>query len=190
MKEYMQILIWTMLFVIIVEMIFPASDFKKYLKIILGFIIVYTIFTPILKGGFWNQGKYDEYVKYYQEQMGMMQNISVSFEEYEGEMLELYKGQELEKISNQLEKQLNLKVIAGEMSFDTTGYTPEITDIYLEVAKAEEKAHTIAIPKIKIGEKDESLALEQDNLKKEIKNCLEDFYNWDNVNININVQGN
>ena len=70
MKDYMQILIWTMLFIILVEMIFPASEFKKYLKLLLGFIIIYTIFTPIVKGGFWNEAKYDEYVRYYQEQVG------------------------------------------------------------------------------------------------------------------------
>ena len=34
MKQYLMMIIWTMLFVIVVEMIFPSSDLKKYLKII------------------------------------------------------------------------------------------------------------------------------------------------------------
>lgn len=189
MKAYMQILIWTMLFVIIIEMIFPASEFKKYLKLILGFIIVYTIFTPIVKGGFWNEGKYDEYVKYYQEQVGDEGHMNIKLQEYEEELLGVYEEQEINKIAFKLKKQLNLEVVESDMRFDTTGYTPIIQEIDLVVAE-EKKEQKISIPKIKIGEKDESLSQDPDNLKKEIKNCLGDFYNWDNVNINIIVQDN
>lgn len=189
MREYMQVLIWTMLFVIVVEMIFPASEFKKYLKLILGFIIVYTIFTPVVKGGFWNEGKYDEYVKYYQEQVGDLQHTNLKLQEYEEELLGAYKEQEVNKIALKLKKQLNLEVVDSDIVFDTTGYTPTIQEITLNVVK-EKKKEKISIPQIKIGEKDKSLSLDQDNLKKEIKNCLGDFYNWDNVNINIIVQDN
>lgn len=189
MKDYMQILIWTMLFIILVEMIFPASEFKKYLKLLLGFIIIYTIFTPIVKGGFWNEAKYDEYVRYYQEQVGAMESKNTVLEDYERELLETYKTQEIDKITLKLKTKLDLEVKEADIVFDTEGYTPAIQTINLTVAQAKENA-PISIPKIKIGEKSESTLLDQDNLKKEIKNCLGDFYNWDNVNINISVQDN
>ena len=49
MKQYLMMIIWTMLFVIVVEMIFPSSDLKKYLKIVLGFVMVYMIASPMIK---------------------------------------------------------------------------------------------------------------------------------------------
>ncbi len=188
MTDYMEILIWTMLFVVVIEMIFPSSHLQKYIKLILGFIVIYTILGPIIKGGLFEQGKYDYYVAYYQDQFDLTTDKGVHMEDYEQELLESFTTQEKSKIIKQVEGALDVTVEMIEVFATLEGYVPTTNEIILAVSYNQEEGGLIIIPKIKIGEKDESIKLEEENLEKEIKNLLSDFYNWDNVNIYILVQ--
>ncbi|OOB78813.1 MAG: hypothetical protein ATN33_06630 [Epulopiscium sp. Nele67-Bin001] len=189
MTGYMEILVWTMLFIVVVEMIFPNSHLQKYIKLILGFILIYTILAPILKGGLFEQGTYDEYVAYYQDQFNLETGKSVHIEDYEQEVLESYILQEEEKVKAYIEKNItDIQVEVLEIIAAMESYIPAVTDVLLTVSYKEEPGSPIVIPQIKIGEKSESIKLDTENLEKEIKNLLSDFYNWDKVNIHIIVQ--
>ncbi len=189
MTAYMEILVWTMLFIVVVEMIFPNSHLQKYIKLILGFILVYTILAPILKGGLFEQGAYDEYVAYYQDQFALETGKSVHIEDYEQEILESYILQEQEKVKAYVEKNINeIEVVEVEIAAQVQSYIPEVTSVVLTVRYKQDNSGPIIIPQIKIGEKSDSIMLDIENLEKEIKTLLSDFYNWDKVNIYIIVQ--
>ncbi len=193
MKEYMEILIWTMLLVVVIEMVFPTSPLQKYIKLILGFILTYTMLSPIIKGGLFEQGKYDTYVQHYQDQFNLTTDKGKHIEDYELEVIDAFIEHEKQKITSALEKDFDIKVVDVEVGVELDVYMPATTDISLTVRKLAEGEESgiakIVIPKIKIGEKDENIILDDDDLKKEIKSCLSDFYNWDKVNIYIIVQG-
>ncbi|OOO00176.1 MAG: hypothetical protein ATN35_08655 [Epulopiscium sp. Nele67-Bin004] len=184
MQNYMEILIWTMLFVVVVEMIFPSSHLQKYIKLILGFIVIYTILGPIIKGGLFEQGAYDEYVMYYQNQFNLATDKSIHLEEYEQELIEAFTEQETTKIINAIEGSLDVNVDDVTVVAYIEGYVPTTYEIWLELSYKEETGK-IFIPQIKIGEKSDSIKLDLENLEKEVKNCLSHFYNWDKVHIII-----
>ncbi|OOB77659.1 MAG: hypothetical protein BEN19_01545 [Epulopiscium sp. Nuni2H_MBin003] len=187
MIDYMQVLIWTMLFVVVVEMIFPNSHLKKYIKLILGFIVIYNMIAPIINGGIFERGPYDEYVTYYQEQFDLVTDKGIQIEGYEKQLQESFIQIEAQKITQNIEKELELVVENVTVSAQMQDYTPHVTDIDLTLSHKKEDT-AIMIPTIKIGEKDESIGISEQNLQKEVKNVLSDFYNLDNVNIYIVVQ--
>ncbi|ONI37680.1 hypothetical protein AN639_00800 [Candidatus Epulonipiscium fishelsonii] len=186
MRDYMEILIWTMLLIVIIEMIFPTSHLQKYIKLILGFILIYTILSPIIKGGLFKEGTYDKYVKNYQDQINLVTEEGRSMKEYEMELLEIYSTQEKDKISGAIKK-LDMEVVSLDVDTSLEGYTPDIIGINLVVRQKKEDVGKIIIPRIKIGNKDD-INKTSAKIENDIKNLLSDFYNWDKVNIHIIVQ--
>ena len=188
MKQYLMMIIWTMLFVILVEMIFPSSDLKKYLKMVLGFVIVYIIASPMIKfitsTPLLEAGSLSGYVQFYESQFqeGRYTPYEEERKKQEESMLAIYK----EQIESQLKGliETNLPVEVEELSSEATldGSHFNLDSLEIEVT-LKEKEHLVGF-----GDKTESLLLDQDILEKEIKNCINDFYNLDNTNIYIIVQ--
>ncbi|WP_010166288.1 stage III sporulation protein AF [Candidatus Epulonipiscium viviparus] len=186
--EYLMTLVWVMLFLVVVEMVFPSSALQKYIKLILRFILVYTILAPIIKGGLFETIQYDEYVNSYQDQFDMMTEGGTQMHNYEQELKENYELREIEIIEQAVEKELdmNAEVVVSSI---VRNYIPQLTDIEITVSKNESTDDgLIKVPKIVIGKKSDSVRLYKENIEKEIKNLLSNFYNLGQVNINIEVQ--
>lgn len=187
MKAYIELLIWTMLFVLVIEMIFPSSDLKKYLKLVLGFIVVYTILSPLLTSKWIGTTSYEEYVKYYAKQLTVDTRYE---EEVVGQMQSTGKfyEEQLEKtLKNTIQEQLDVQVTAIDVVVRNQDL--EVENVYLTVVE-NRSSKEIFIPCIKIGEKTESMGVQESNTEKEIKNCLKNFYNLKTANIHITVQEN
>ncbi|MGL4363221.1 MAG: stage III sporulation protein AF [Cellulosilyticaceae bacterium] len=192
MKEYLQTLIWTMLFIVVVEMIFPVSELKKYIKFVLGFIILYTILLPVITGiqkiGLGEEISVMNYINFYQS--NLEQGItSLDYEknydrQVEG-MKEIYENQLILEIEQRLEKKLDIDVsdIVVETNYEGGSY--KILEIEMVVCANDDRGF-----RIEQGNKNESIVLSEERLKKEIKNFINDFYNLDNSNIHIIVQDN
>lgn len=195
MIEYLKVLVWTMLFIVVIEMILPSSALQKYIKLILRFILIYTIIAPIVgiffKGDIFEITKYDEYISLYNEQFDLMTEQGIRMEDYERELQDSFELREKALIKERIEKELDISVEVMVSSI-MENYTPQLTDIELTVSpkKEEENAgdHLIMVPKIVIGNKSDSIRLYQKNIEKEIKKLLSDFYNLGQVNIYILVQ--
>lgn len=193
MREYLQVLVWTMLFVVIIEMVFPSSDMKKYLKLILGFVVVYIIISPIV--GIVTQvnqkDTFESYLMYYQKELGSKPQYS-KFEEEQMRQQEslraVYETQIADQVRQILEKKLPISVKDVRIRMSDNSMDFSVQEVELTVTLSEEEKGRIAVPKIKIGEKSESITLNDEHLKEEVKKCLKDFYNWDNINIHITVQ--
>lgn len=189
MKDYLLVIIWTMLFVIIIEMIFPASDLKKYLKLVLGFIMVYIIASPIIKvvtsTPLVEAGSLSGYVQFYEQQLSEGQYTSYEEErkKQEENVLSIYKDQMESQIKTLIETNLPVEVEAFSSETTLEGSHFSITSLEIEIAFKEDEAL------FGIGDKSKSIVLDQTLLEKEIKNCINDFYNVDNANIYITVQG-
>ncbi|ONI46111.1 hypothetical protein AN641_02270 [Candidatus Epulonipiscioides gigas] len=195
MIEYLKVLVWTMLFIVVIEMILPSSALQKYIKLILRFILIYTIIAPIVgilfKEDIFEITKYDEYISLYNEQFDLMTEQGIRMEDYERELQDSFELREKALIKERIEKELDISVEVMVSSI-MENYTPQLTDIELTVSpKKEEKNagdHLIMVPKIVIGNKSDSIRLYQKNIEKEIKKLLSDFYNLGQVNIYILVQ--
>lgn len=188
MKAYLLVIIWTMLFVIIIEMIFPASDLKKYLKLVLGFIIMYIIAGPIIRvvtSTPWvESGSLAGYVQFYEEQLteGKYTSYDEERKKQEEEVLVIYEEQMEKQIKNLIETNLPVEVEGFSSKTTLEGGHFNIDLLEIEVVLKEEDSL------FGVGSKPESMVLNQSLLEKEIKKYINDFYNVDNANIYIIVQ--
>lgn len=188
---YLQMLIWTMLFVVIVEMIFPQSDMKKYLKLILGFVVVYSILSPIVEGLLY-LGKEDPFathLRYYQMELGQVPTFDAGQEQrikQEENLIALYEKQLEKQLKTVLQKQLDIEVLEVKLEVEYVAQKPELKAVWVSVSRKEEQGE-IYVPRIKIGDKSEDVSINDEALKEGVKKSINDFYNWDNVNIHITV---
>lgn len=188
MKQYLMMIIWTMLFVILVEMIFPSSDLKKYLKMVLGFVIVYIIASPVIKlitsTPLIEAGSLSGYVQFYESQFqeGRYTPYEEERKKQEESMLLIYKEQVENQIKGLIESTLPVEVQSLSTEATLEGSRFDLEYLEIEITLKEEESL------IGVGNKAESFVLDQSVLEKEIKNCINDFYNLDNTNIYIIVQ--
>lgn len=188
MKSYLLTIIWTMLFVVIVEMIFPVSELKKYLKLVLGFIVLAVIVNPIMNfvgNQEWIEAiQPKEFITFYQEQFeeGTYTPYEVEKKKQEESVKEIYKQQVETQVKVLIESQLPVKVEALSSDVLLEGSHVAISEMNIEVILKEQESF------IGIGNKNESMTLNQDYLESEIKKCINNFYNVDNANIYITVQ--
>ncbi|MDF2878778.1 MAG: Sporulation stage protein [Clostridia bacterium] len=194
MKEYMQMFIWIMLFVIVIEMIFPDSSYKKYIKLVLGCIIIYTLIKPVVQV-IHVQGKtYDDYVAYYQKELSKnidYENGALDYEEQLRAQQEILKSAYEESIKHRVESEVEVEVEKVEIEWGKDESHQQIEKLYLLIgARTDGEDGKITIPSIKIGEKSDTLSGDEEKLKIKIKTCLENFYNVQDRNIYITVQKN
>ena len=188
MKEYLLTIIWTMLFVVIVEMIFPVSELKKYLKLVLSFIVLAVIVNPIMTL-FVNQDWIEmtgpkEYINFYQKQFekGEYTPYEIEKQKQEEYLKEIYKDQVEAQVKLLIESKLPVQVESLSSSIILEGSHIDISEMTIEVMAKENESF------INIGNKSESFVLNEEHVKNQIKKCINDFYNVDNANIYIIVQ--
>lgn len=185
-RGYMQVLIWMMLFVIIIEMIFPDTDYRKYIKLILGCILVYTLLKPILTLLPATGESYESYIRRYESQLGLSEKgVTEAYELERDKQQKSVKAVYEQGMKNVIEEQLQIGVQEVRITCDED---MTIEDIYITVGKS--KKSTIEIAPIHIGNKSDTVDGEEEQLKNKIKTCLNNFYNVQDCNIYITVQKN
>lgn len=183
MSGYLQYLIWMMLFVIVIEMIFPDSSYRKYIKLVLGCILVYTLLKPVVSFIKVDGADYDTYVKKYQMLLGS-QNIEEDGYETEKErqqetLQEVYKS----SMKAYIEQSAEVEVVWLDLEWQED----ELVGIETTVTKP---SNTLKIGEIHIGGKNDTVDGDEENLKNKLKTCLSNFYNVQVQNIHITVQKN
>lgn len=183
MSDYLQYLIWMMLFVIVIEMIFPDLSYKKYLKLVLGCILIYTMLKPIVSLIQVDGSDYKAYVEKYQQVLQVAQDGQELYEtqlEDQRESLERFYQTSMKQC---IEQQVEVSVLDLRLTTENG----EIERVDLVVG---EKNAPIKIGTIHIGDKSKTLDGDEEILKNKIKTCLCDFYNVQVRNIYITVQKN
>lgn len=183
MDSYLQYLIWMMLFVIVIEMIFPDSSYRKYMKLVLGCILVYTLLKPIVGLIKVDGANYEDYVKKYQ--MLLAGEISDN-EEYNEELTRQQQNlQEVyeKSMKSYIEQEVNVKVVWLDIDWNQD----EMIAINVYVARPSEE---VKIGEIRIEDKSDTVDGDEEVLKNKIKTCLSNFYNVQVQNIHITVQKN
>ena len=199
--DYTQNIAMIIIFTTFVNLIMPSGDFEKYIKMVLGLIVIITILGPINTILFKNKPNYTDILKRYQleiEQTTAQSESGMFLETQKDIILDNYREKLIPQMIEIIEKGNEVAVMALTINLneDTTsnefGKIIGINMIIEEVATQTSK-NTIKIPKIKIGDKTiekDSTVKNEGQIEKNIKTCLIDFYNLSNVNINITVQKN
>lgn len=183
MSGYLQYLIWMMLFVIVIEMIFPDSSYRKYIKLVLGCILIYTMLKPIASFVQVDGADYEAYLKKYQilltGEQGAGQNYEEELARQQETLQEVYKT----SMKDYIEQEVEVRVTWLQISWNQE----DMESIDLTVEKPSEM---LKIGEIHIGDKSDTLDGSEEELKNKIKTSLSNFYNVQVCNIHITVQKN
>lgn len=195
MVAYLQITIWVMLFVIVIEMIFPDSDYRKYLKLVLGCIIIYILFRPIANLVLADPNSYDHLVKSYETQLSTNSQDDSIQKEYKrilSKQKEVLDDAYKQTIKNAIESQVGVQVVSCKIGFkeDTVNQTLEIDKIEIVVKEKDKNGKKMPLPEVGIANKNDEVIAQEEKLKNKIKTCLENFYIVQDCNIYITVQKN
>jgi len=199
--QYTRNIAMIIIFTTFVNLIMPSGNFEKYIKMVLGLIVIITVLSPINRLLFKNKPNYTDILKRYEldiEQTTIQSGSGTFLEVQKDMILENYKEKLIPQMVEMIERNnpVTVKEMIVHCNEDTTSSEfgrVIVIDMMIEKVIAETDKKTINIPKIKIGTKTiekEGTVGNEGQIEKNIKTCLIDFYNLSNANINITVQKN
>lgn len=175
----------------LIEMILPNSSSKKYVKVVIGMYILFTIVSPIIKklgGKDINLNTIN--IEKYEQQISKSDNtISRKFEDNNTRSIkDIYVSNLKADISAKL-KEKGYEIDTSDIQIkDDENYTIEkITLKLIKTEQKQEKNHEIVINTVEIGNtisQKDSKTLSDDD-KQEVKDYISETYDIDKKNINI-----
>lgn len=175
----------------LIEMILPNSSSKKYVKVVIGMYILFTIVSPIIKklgGKDINLNTIN--IEKYEQQISKSDNtISRKFEDNNTRSIkDIYVSNLKADISAKL-KEKGYEIDTSDIQIkDDENYTIEkITLKLIKMKQKQEKNNEIVINTAEIGNaisQKDSKTLSNDD-KQEVKDYISETYDIDKKNINI-----
>ena len=175
----------------LIEMILPNSSSKKYVKVVIGMYILFTIVSPIIKklgGKDINLNTIN--IEKYEQQISKSDNtISRKFEDNNTRSIkDIYVSNLKVDISAKL-KEKGYEIDTSDIQIkDDENYTIEkITLKLIKMEQKQEKNNEIVINTVEIGNaisQKDSKTLSDDE-KQEVKDYISETYDIDKKNINI-----
>lgn len=175
----------------LIEMILPNSSSKKYVKVVIGMYILFTIVSPIIKkvgGKDINLNTIN--IEKYEQQIAKSDNtISRKFEDNNTRCIkDIYVSNLKADISAKL-KEKGYEIDTSDIQIkDDENYTIEkITLKLIKTEQKQEKNNEIVINTVEIGNtisQKDSKTLSDDD-KQEVKDYISETYDIDKKNINI-----
>ena len=175
----------------LIEMILPNSSSKKYVKVVIGMYILFTIVSPIIKklgGKDINLNTIN--IEKYEQQISKSDNtISRTFEDNNTRSIkDIYVSNLKADISAKL-KEKGYEIDTSDIQIkDDENYTIEkITLKLIKMEQKQEKNNEIVINTVEIGNtisQKDSKTLSDDD-KQEVKDYISETYDIDKKNINI-----
>lgn len=175
----------------LIEMILPNSSSKKYVKVVIGMYILFTIVSPIIKkvGGKDINLNTINIEKYEQKIAKSDNTISRKFEDNNTRSIkDIYVSNLKADISAKL-KEKGYEIDTSDIQIkDDENYTIEkITLKLIKMEQKQEKNNEIVINTVEIGNtisQKDSKTLSDDD-KQEVKDYISETYDIDKKNINI-----
>ena len=175
----------------LIEMILPNNSSKKYVKVVIGMYILFTIVSPIIKklgGKDINLNTID--IEKYEQQISKSDNtISRKFEDNNTRSIkDIYVSNLKADISAKL-KEKGYEIDTSDIQIkDDENYTIEkITLKLIKMEQKQEKNNEIVINTVEIGNtisQKDSKTLSDDE-EQEVKDYISETYDIDKKNINI-----
>lgn len=175
----------------LIEIILPNSSSKKYVKVVIGMYILFTIVSPIIKkigGKDINLNTIN--IEKYEQQISKSDNtISRKFEDNNTRSIkDIYVSNLKADISAKL-KEKGYEIDTSDIQIkDDENYTIEkITLKLIKMEQKQEKNNEIVINTVEIGNtisQKDSKTLSDDD-KQEVKDYISETYDIDKKNINI-----
>jgi len=193
-----------MIFLTIISNMLGKSDFKKYINVATGLLLVLVTMGPLLQL-LTGDNSFDYF---FQSALFQQESIEVAHEMEQAEknqrhvILEEYKKKICEQVGQILKKQ-ELYLVDASVVIDEddesaaygTIQSMTVTATYYAQPEQKNQVKKVEIPKVTLDsdgkekQKDQSSQEFLSPMEIKVKNTLSDFYNIDSGNINISIQG-
>lgn len=157
--NYIQSIAMVIIFTTMVNLIMPSGDFTKYVKMVLGFIVIITILAPINTIIFKNKPDYTDILQRYETDI---ENTTIQFQS--GQYLEAQKDIILDSYKEKLKPQMidiiergnKVAVLDLDIGFDQDTNSDQFgkmttINMVVEPIQKEVNKKRIKIPEIKVG---------------------------------------
>lgn len=205
--SWLKTIVIFMIFLTILSNLLGKSDFKKYIRVVTGLLLVLVTMNPILK-----LISMDESFDYYFDSVSFnLQTTEVANEMKDAEkaqrqnILKKYKEEIVSQIEDLLKAE-DLYLLSATVTIEEDSNSDDYAKIkqltveatyYVQDSKSETTIQKVDIPKIEIGSSAPSGEVKEEKESKDfltpmeihIKTVLSDFYNMKADNINISIQG-
>lgn len=205
-KNWVETIILVILATSILEMLMPNNHFKKYIQMVMGILIIFTIIRPV-SSLFSKQIRYASTIETHDlqiEKYNIQNNQALNYSDVQKEQIvDMYESKLKSQAQDIVQRISHVEGASVEVVFNNnidSKQFGEIQKLNIMLPKQQEKnsnsslIQKVKIEKIQIGLKkvaeSESHSKETANSIKELKNSLSDFYNLSPTNINISVQKN
>lgn len=199
MKIWIKSIVTVIILVSFLEMLMPEGKMKKYLNLILGFIIMLIILNPIINILNTSESLEDEVFKLSSDMNKKEYSFSSSNIEKKqmNQLKELYKARIKQDIAYRIESKYDVKVekVNIEIENNTKEKMGEIKKLELIVNNKEKfSENAIPIVKIDISDNENNETIENNNdsikdidigLREKIKDDISNIYNLNSTNIMI-----
>lgn len=196
-------IVTVVIFIAFVEMLLPNSSMKKYIKMVVGLLVILVILNPILELVNGKMNIQDEIFKSSAivERQVLSQRIDKFQNFQDQQILSVYKLKIMEHLKEKIKYEYGRQVVHGTIEIEENRGSKEfgkIKKISMVIshmdAKYDGKSENGIKPVEKITvqvngnqEKFTSATSNEDDLVSDIKNNISKFYDVDKDNINISV---
>lgn len=194
-KVWIVNIVTVIIFISFLEILMPDGKMKKYLNLILGFVVMLAILNPVM--GLLNSNSYleDEFFKISndlirEEYIFSAKNIESVQQE---QLLTLYKSKIIDDIKQRVESKYSVNVLSIDIDLENKNKENigEINSIKLAIKENEGVKENNEIPIVSISVFDETQDINNDNtfevgLRNKIRQDISETYSIENQSIIIN----
>ena len=177
-KSFVITLVETMIFMTAIEVISPDNSIKKYIKFVLGLILISVMINPIIK--FFTGGEQEmiNTIKKYEEMLNLSDIEKDSSKDMSEKQLESFKKNLNSNCDNLLKEKFSGKDFKSNIKCDIDLNDMTYSLNSLEVGVREEGIKIVDKIKINVNDKSEEAVLDNEKIdnEEEIKNYLAEVF--------------
>ncbi len=191
-SEYVRSIAFFLIFMSFIGIIIPSSKYKSYINILLGFILIIVVITPIASALYSKQNPLDKFLLSVNSALsGTEEQSALNPEDYELLQQDMinstYKAGVVTQINN-LIKEENYAVKESQVDFDeTTGQIFNLKLVLTESKVTPTPTPFIRIEPFKVKLSEEEAEKADETQVSNIKKIISDFYNMSAGNIHITI---
>lgn len=152
-KQWLTTVVVTVMFIVLVDMILPENNLKKYTKLVTGLIVIVTILTPVFKL-FDKNENIETYINQYADKISSQEYVDVNGDaqkKFENETVKVFKENLKKQIEQEIHSQTGKKYIVSKLEIDEEPNSMNFTDVKHIELKDESKSTIKPVEKIVIS---------------------------------------
>ncbi|MCX7903954.1 MAG: stage III sporulation protein AF [Caloramator sp.] len=149
-SSWVKMILSIYIFATLVEIVLPTNKFKKYVRFVLGFIILITIIMPIFKF-LGNNVNVENTVASYYEKYSIDNGNKTNLNEYNKQLIFEFKNNLVKRIEEDIKNKLNLEYIVKEIKIDENMSSLSFGKVYSLTLVKNYKSNVKPVEKVVIG---------------------------------------